>query len=95
MDRSICKDDPGCSQTLIVTEEGDLGMTRHVDQVGLLAGDIVVNLFGYNVPFILRPFKEAQLHVMLNIAQFEDDAGSLGYDWIRFEGEGGKEYALV
>ncbi|RYN45573.1 hypothetical protein AA0114_g8981 [Alternaria tenuissima] len=95
MDRSICKDDPGCSQTLIVTEEGDLGMTRHVDQVGLQAGDIVVNLFGYNVPFILRPFKEAQLHVMLNIAQFEDDAGSLGYDWIRFEGEGGKEYALV
>ncbi|CAN9463000.1 unnamed protein product [Alternaria alternata] len=89
------KENPGCSQTLIVTEEGDLGMTRHVDQVGLQAGDIVVNLFGYNVPFILRPLKGGEMHVMLNVAQFEAKMGQYPYDWIQFEGEGGEEYALV
>ncbi|RYO15162.1 hypothetical protein AA0111_g11768 [Alternaria arborescens] len=95
MKRQLCKDDPGCSQTLIVTEEGDLGMTWHVDQVGLQAGDIVVNLFGYNVPIILRPSERAQVHVMLNIAQFDSRMGSYGYDWVRFEDVGREEYVLI
>lgn len=95
MERRYTKDDSGGPQTLIVTEEGDLGITWHQDHIGLQAGDIVVNLFGYNVPFILRPCREAQVHLMLNVAQFEAKMRQYPYDWIQFEGEGGEEYALI
>jgi hypothetical protein len=87
----------GSSRTLVVTEEGHFAMTWHEDPVGIRAGDVVVNLFGYNVPFILRPLRGGETHVMLNVAQFEGVRTYDGddYDWVRFEGEGGEEYALI
>ncbi|CAN9397403.1 unnamed protein product [Alternaria alternata] len=95
-ERQLCKNKPGCSQSLIVMKEGDLGMTWHVDRVGLQAGDVVVNLFGYNVPFILRPSRGGQEHIMLNVARFGSKITSgKNYRRVEFEGEGGEEYALI
>jgi hypothetical protein len=84
----------GC-RCLIVTKEGDLALTWHPDTVGIQAGDIIANLFGYNVPFILRTSKKASVHVMLNAVQFEGHPSFYSYNWMRPEAGHQDEYALV
>ncbi|CAI9631026.1 unnamed protein product [Alternaria burnsii] len=81
--------------TLIFTQEGDLAIPWYYDQIGIQAGDIIVNLFGYNVPFILRPSRGAREYAIINVAQFEVEWKDRPRNWIQFEGEGGEEYALV
>jgi hypothetical protein len=54
--------------TIFVTGEGDLGGSYHPDSIGIQAGDILVALFGVEVPFILRPILETSTYQMLNVA---------------------------
>jgi hypothetical protein len=59
-------------RSLMITQEGDLALAWHKYCVHVEVGDIVTNLFGYSIPFILRPLEfRASVYRMINIASFE------------------------
>jgi len=55
-------------RTLLVTEEGHVGVSFHPDLIGIRAKDILVALFGLDVPFILRPVSGTPNYKMINVA---------------------------
>lgn len=61
------------NRIIFTTEEGHVGALYHPDPlVGVQSGDVVVGLFGTNVPFVLRPVPkmdgEEQTYTMVNLA---------------------------
>jgi hypothetical protein len=87
-----CYLDDAC---LIVTKEGEIALTYHEGRADIRAGDVIVNLFGYNIPFILRPLENASVYTMLNVAEFEAHRDRHDYKWVQIEAESVEEYALV
>lgn len=54
---------------LFVTREGHVGLSYHPDAInGIRPGDVVVGLFGINLPFILRRSVSSKDYNMVNIA---------------------------
>ena len=79
-------------RSLMTTQEGDLALTWHGYCVELEVGDVVANLFGYNIPFILRPLEfRASVYRMVNVASFE---GHRQRSWLQLEAGQVEEYAI-
>jgi hypothetical protein len=54
---------------LFVTKGGRVGISYHPDAIqGIRSGDVVVGLFGANLPFILRPAELTEEYKMVNVA---------------------------
>ncbi|KAL1606240.1 hypothetical protein SLS60_003642 [Paraconiothyrium brasiliense] len=95
---SVCLD-----ETIFVTDYGRLGRIYYHDpNDSVKIGDIVVGLFGVNLPFVLRP-NENGTYRILNLAfildheckhDFLHNVGE-GATWEEFERYGIKEYAIV
>jgi hypothetical protein len=91
--------------TLFVAEEGYVAVSYHFDLFRIRAGDVLVCLFGIEVPFVLRLFIGTSTHEMLNVAYVPghgDDILCNGRglrkrtaDWVDIATEGGDEYAIV
>lgn len=94
---------------LFTTDGGRNGMSYHPDTFrGILPGDVVVGLFGVNLPFILRPLdKEGKTYRMVNVAYLSGHEcfhvslrnaakGTTEDDvWNNLEGFGLREYVIV
>jgi hypothetical protein len=56
-------------RTVLFTSEGHICLSYHPDAVnGFRPGDILVGLFGANIPFILRPLPSGKDFQMINVA---------------------------
>jgi hypothetical protein len=56
-------------QIIFVTSEGCVGMAYHPEKInGIRRGDVVVGLFGINLPFVLRHVPDSGSYEMINIA---------------------------
>lgn len=61
------------NQIVFVTSEGHVGLSYHPNAIaGIRSGDIVVGLFGVNLPFILRRKESSSNYQMVNIAYVAD-----------------------
>ncbi|RII22538.1 hypothetical protein CUC08_Gglean013452 [Alternaria sp. MG1] len=79
-------------RSLMITQEGDLALAWHESGIEVKVGDIVANLFGYNIPFILRPIEfRASVYRMVNVASSE---GHRSHSWLQLEAEQMDEYAI-
>jgi hypothetical protein len=46
-----------------------VGLSYHPDTInGIRPGDVVVGLFGINLPFVLRPVSDGENYEMINVA---------------------------
>ncbi|KAH4001818.1 hypothetical protein HBH92_217120 [Parastagonospora nodorum] len=92
-------------RTLLVTEEGHVGVSYHYDPVGIQANDILVCILGIQVPFVLRPVPDTLTYTIINVAYVpgcgddilcasKDLGEELGWSDFSYE-EGSKEYAIV
>jgi hypothetical protein len=93
---------------IFITEQGHCGALYHPNpRTALQPGDIVVGLFGLNVPFALRPLprtdSEEERYAMINLAfvagheyghEFVKSSGP-GTKWKDFEKLGLREYCIV
>ena len=94
---------------VFITKENHVGMTYHPDPDGVRKGDVLVGLFGLNLPFVLRPVPGTldehgiPSYQMINIAhvahhKFEHDfLGEItpGSKWSDYEKFGIREYRIV
>jgi hypothetical protein len=61
--------EPVQDQIVFVTSQGHVGLVYHPDPTnGIRRGDVVVGLFGINVPFVLRQASDGKSYEMINIA---------------------------
>jgi hypothetical protein len=94
--------------SLFVTSEGRVGTSYHPNTINdIRSGDIVVGLFGANLPFILRKTNPGNNYQMLNIAYVVDHnhvhpalqsapEGTTEEDvWNNLESFGIQEYSIV
>lgn len=79
---------------LLLTEQRHLTVPFQDTNVDAEVGDVLVNLFGYNIPFILRPLKGDSTYQMIGIAQLTH-MDRLDWSWIKFEGKFGERWAIV
>lgn len=55
------------NRSLLVTKGGGISFTWHADLIGIRAGDVLVHLFWYPKPFVLRPVEGTSAYRMLSI----------------------------
>jgi len=61
------------NQIIFVTSEGYAGMSYRPDTVnGIRPGDVLVGLFGVNIPFVLRRSESGKEYQMINVAWVVD-----------------------
>jgi hypothetical protein len=61
--------EPAQDQIVFVTSQGHVGLVYHPDPTnGIRRGDVVVGLFGINIPFVLRQASDGKSYEMINIA---------------------------
>jgi hypothetical protein len=54
---------------IFVTKENHVGSSYHPDPInGIRPGDVVVGLFGINLPFVLQPASDGENYEMINVA---------------------------
>jgi hypothetical protein len=92
-------------RSLFVTQEGHVGVSYHYDPTGIQANDILVCLFGIEIPFVLRPVSGTRGHIILNVAYVPGNGDDKlhpnyfrapDYTWVDFAAqEDSKEYAIV
>lgn len=93
---------PALHRTMFITEEGHVGLAYHPDVFnGIRVGDVVVGLYGLNIPYVLRQVGGG--YQVINIAHVAGHEfgheffaeGEDGATWRDFEKFGLQEYALV
>jgi hypothetical protein len=89
--------------TFFLTDQGQLGRSYHPRTDGILPGDLLVGLFGIDMPFLLRPQDDGK-HRMINVAFVVDHVwGAMpGYeehlpkeDWSNLEELGLRTFEIV
>jgi hypothetical protein len=90
--------------TFFVTREGQIGSSFHPDFIGIEPGDVLVALFGLEVPFVLRPISGTSTYKMINVAFLSGHGNDVLFDefsplsaglWTDLAAEGLPEYAIV
>jgi hypothetical protein len=94
---------------VFLTEKGEVGITWLDTAVNILEDDILVALFGRQMPFILRPVQGGSTYRMINLAYVSGRSGEVSrlyksaficidqdmHDWIYDAADGCSEYAIV